>query len=58
MTKEDFKAELTFRLLDDIITQKNIGTKDNPVYGLDEENMVNHLKLIKQIADFTFGDKE
>lgn len=58
MTKEDFKIELTLRLLDSVISEKNMGTKEDPIFELDAENTMNHLKLIRKIADYTFGDDE
>lgn len=58
MTREDFKIELTLRLLDSIILEKNIGTKEDPVFELDAKNTINYLKLIRKIAEYTFGDDE
>lgn len=57
MTKQEFKVELTLRLLDSALVEKNVGTKDDPIYELDAENLINHLNLIRQIADTTFEDE-
>lgn len=55
MTKDQFKADLTLRLLDDILIQKNTGTEEEPNFELDSENLKNHLFLIQKLADFAFN---